>query len=146
MFGLYKVDNPANRASQMMDGAKSSFAAMGQNRSSTTERTLPGPTAGGAVSAGMGGALAGAELTKTIGAMTAKEAVAGGGAVAGGVVAPTVAAETTAAVEGASVAAATQAATATGADVAATTAAGSSMGPWGAGIGALVGIGAYLFS
>ncbi|MDO9084357.1 MAG: hypothetical protein Q7U56_13860, partial [Humidesulfovibrio sp.] len=115
-------------------------AAMGQNRSSTTERTLPGPTAGGAVSAGMGGALAGAELTKTIGAMTAKEAVAGG------VVVPTVAAETTAAVEGASVAAATQAATATGADVAATTAAGSSMGPWGAGIGALVGIGAYLFS
>lgn len=148
MFGLYQVENPANRASQMMDGAKSSFAAMGRNGSSTTKRDLPGPTAGGAVSAGLGGAMAGAELTKTLSAMGAKSAAAGGAATAAGgaATAEAVTAGTTAAVEGASVGAAAGAATATGATVAETTAAGSSFGPWGAGIGALVGIGAYLFS
>ena len=40
----------------------------------------------------------------------------------------------------------TAAATAAGAGIAEATAAGSSAGPWGAGIGALIGIGAYLFS
>lgn len=66
MFGLYKVQNPADRASQMMDGAKGAFAAMQQQRDSKTETKLLGPTIGGAVGAGIGGAAAGAMLAKEI--------------------------------------------------------------------------------
>lgn len=157
-FGLYKVENPANKASDMMNSARSSYAAMGQNRTSKTEN--PGPTAGGAIGAGFGGAVAGSELAKTAAGWTTKGASAGAGATTGGgVVAGIEAAgsvttgiETasavtagTAAVEGASVAGATSAVSATtGAAEAA--AAGSGFGPWGAAIGAAIGIGAYLFS
>lgn len=143
-FGLYRVENPANRASDLMNGARSSLAAMGQNR--TTKQTAPEPTVGGAVGAGMGGAVAGSELAKTAATWGAGQAsaAAGGAAVVEG--ASTLATGGTAAVEAASVGIAAEGAVATGATAAETAAAGSTFGPWGIGVGALLGIGSYLFS
>ncbi|MGE4551896.1 MAG: hypothetical protein AB7D57_02225 [Desulfovibrionaceae bacterium] len=90
MFGMFRVENPADRAGQMMGNASNSFAAMQRGGSSETKQNIPGPGFGGAVQAGFGGALAGAE----VGTMFSEAAAAG---------------------------------------------------PWGAGIGAGLAIGSYLF-
>lgn len=66
MFGLFNVQNPADRAGTMMNGAQNAFASMQQQRETTTKTTAPGPTIGGAVSAGIGGAAAGAGLADAL--------------------------------------------------------------------------------
>ncbi|MGE4469332.1 MAG: hypothetical protein AB7D47_04280 [Desulfovibrio sp.] len=67
MYGLFNVPNPADRAGAMLGGAQSSFANMQQQRESTTKTKAPGPTVGGAVTAGIGGAAGGAMLGETLG-------------------------------------------------------------------------------
>lgn len=64
--GLYKVENPMDRVNSLMGNAASTTAAMSKGGSSVTKTTPPGPTVGGVVSAGLGGAATGAMLAKEI--------------------------------------------------------------------------------
>ncbi len=66
-MSLYPVDNPYPQARATMGQAASSYGAMGQNRTTTTEE--PGKTAGGGMMAGLGGAAAGAMAGAEIGAI-----------------------------------------------------------------------------
>ena len=66
-LGLYKVENPMDRASSLMGNAANSFTSMQKQTNSVTKTTAPPPSVGGAVSAGIGGAAAGAELAPFIG-------------------------------------------------------------------------------
>ncbi|WP_243546218.1 hypothetical protein [Pseudodesulfovibrio tunisiensis] len=68
---MYRVMNPADRATQQMQGATSTMGSLQQKRDVKT--TVPGHTAGGAIGGALGGAVAGAG----VGSMMAAEGATG---------------------------------------------------------------------
>jgi hypothetical protein len=73
---MYKVENPMDKAMGGMDKAAGTYGSMDKDIPANRD---PGPTPGGAINAGMGGAVAGA----TVGSMMAAEGAVGLAAVGG---------------------------------------------------------------
>lgn len=68
-LGLYHVDNPADRASALMGGATNALGAMQKQANTKTTTEAPEKNAGGAVMAGLQGAMAGVGLAEAIPAL-----------------------------------------------------------------------------
>jgi len=69
-MSLYPVADPMEKQRGMMQGAASSFGAMGQNRNTTSEAGTAGKTAGGGIMAGIGGAAAGYMMAGSVAGAT----------------------------------------------------------------------------
>ncbi|MDA3807195.1 MAG: hypothetical protein PF440_04695 [Thiomicrorhabdus sp.] len=77
---LYNVESPAKKALDGLSMASNTYGKMGQNIPANQD---PGPSAGGAISAGMGGAVVGAQIGTYVAAGSTAGPV---GAVAGAAV------------------------------------------------------------
>lgn len=156
---LYNVSNPIDQAMGGMQNAASTAASMDKK---DMEVEKPKKTFGGALQGAAGGSMMGYAVSPMLdsafptffatGAEAATGAgiggattATGGAAVSGGLAATTGTALGAGATTGAA-AGAGAGATTLGSSTAAGASAGSSAGLWGAGIGALIGAAAYLFS